>query len=144
MPFDLMNTDTNPKNLKLPLPQSVTATRLDQLVYSLNSYIRFFRLNFLPAVRIEPQLFKVKVQHATDCASTSNSMYWSIEERLLEQPNHKFFQSLMSMRSHMSLYQFLIVSSNFVLCDRQKRLKSQTDRRKLQTSQPWTSQHCLH
>ena len=32
-------TDTNPRNLELAPPQSVTATRLDQLVYSPNYYI---------------------------------------------------------------------------------------------------------
>ena len=47
-------TDTNPKNLELAPPQSVTATRLDQLVYSPNRYIQHFSLNFLRAVRIEP------------------------------------------------------------------------------------------
>ena len=36
-------TDTNPKNLQLAPPQSVTATRLDQLVYSPNCYIHFFQ-----------------------------------------------------------------------------------------------------
>ena len=35
-------TDTNPKNLELAPPQSVTATRLDQLVYSANYYIQIF------------------------------------------------------------------------------------------------------
>ena len=35
-------TDTNPKNLELAPPQSVTATRLDQLVYSPNYYIQIF------------------------------------------------------------------------------------------------------
>ena len=47
-------TDTNPKNRELAPAQSVTATRLDQLVYSTNYYIQIFRLNVLPAVRIEP------------------------------------------------------------------------------------------
>ena len=36
-------TDTNPKNLELAPPQSVTATRLDQLVYSPNYYIKIFQ-----------------------------------------------------------------------------------------------------
>ena len=36
-------TDTNPKNLELAPPQSVTATRLDQLVYSPNCYIQIFQ-----------------------------------------------------------------------------------------------------
>ena len=36
-------TDTNPKNLELAPPQSVTATRLDQLVYSPNYYIQIFQ-----------------------------------------------------------------------------------------------------
>ena len=47
-------TDTNPKNLELAPPQSVTTTRLDQLVYSPNYYIQIFRLNLMPTVRIEP------------------------------------------------------------------------------------------
>ena len=37
------HTDTNPKNLELAPPQSVTATRLDQLVYSPNYYIQIFQ-----------------------------------------------------------------------------------------------------
>ena len=63
-------TDTNPKNLELAPPQSVTATRLDQLVYSLNYYIQIFRLNHLPAVRIEPSTARLKLKSnaLTDCA----------------------------------------------------------------------------
>ena len=61
-------TDTNSKNLKLASPQSVTATRLDQLVYSPNWYIQIVILNFSPAVGSNPQPFEVKVQHATDRA----------------------------------------------------------------------------
>ena len=63
-------TDTNPNNIELALPQSVTATRLDQLVYSLNYYIQIFRLNLLPAVRIEPSTAhsKLKSNTLTDCA----------------------------------------------------------------------------
>ena len=56
MPLDLMTVlppDTNPKKLEVESHQSVTATRLDQLVYSPNCYIQIFRLNFLPAVRLE-------------------------------------------------------------------------------------------
>ena len=37
-------TDTNPKNLELAPPQSITATRLYQLVYSPNYYTQIFRL----------------------------------------------------------------------------------------------------
>ena len=37
------HTDTNPKNLELAPPQSITATRLDQLVYSPNYYIQIFQ-----------------------------------------------------------------------------------------------------
>ena len=37
-------TDTNPKNHELAPPQSVTATRLDHLVYSPNCYIQIFAL----------------------------------------------------------------------------------------------------
>ena len=66
MPFDLMivlpPTDTNPKNLELASPESVTATRLDQLVYSPNYYIKIFRLNHLPAVRIEPSTARSKLK----------------------------------------------------------------------------------
>ena len=44
MPFDrAAPTDTNPKNLELAPPQSITATRLDQLVYSPNYYIQIFQ-----------------------------------------------------------------------------------------------------
>ena len=43
-------TDTNHKNLELAPPQSITATRLDQLVYSPNYYIQIFRLNLMPLV----------------------------------------------------------------------------------------------
>ena len=41
-------TDTNPKNIELASPQSVTATWLDQLVYCPNCYIEIFRLIFFP------------------------------------------------------------------------------------------------
>ena len=37
------HTHTNPKNLELAPPQSITATRLDQLVYSPNYYIQIFQ-----------------------------------------------------------------------------------------------------
>ena len=37
------HTDTNPNNLELAPPQSITATRLDQLVYSPNYYIQIFQ-----------------------------------------------------------------------------------------------------
>ena len=37
------HTDTNPKNLELAPPQSITATRLDQLVNSPNYYIQIFQ-----------------------------------------------------------------------------------------------------
>ena len=62
-------TDTNPKNLELAPPQSVTATRLDQLVYSLNYYIQIFRLNILATVRIEPSTArsKLKSNALNDC-----------------------------------------------------------------------------
>ena len=43
------HTDTNPKNLELAPPQSITATRLDQLVYSPNYYIQIFQTqNYCP------------------------------------------------------------------------------------------------
>ena len=37
------HTDINPKNLELAPPQSIKATRLDQLVYSPNYYIQIFQ-----------------------------------------------------------------------------------------------------
>ena len=40
------HTDTNPKNLELAPPQSITATRLDQLVYSPNYYNCFHHTLF--------------------------------------------------------------------------------------------------
>ena len=49
-------TGTNPKNLKLAPPQSVTATRLDPSVYSPNYYFQI-----LPAVRIEPSTARSKL-----------------------------------------------------------------------------------
>ena len=58
---------TNPRNLELASPQSVTATRLDQLVYSPNCYIQIFRLNFFSQWGTIPQQFEDKVQRATDC-----------------------------------------------------------------------------
>ena len=39
------HTDTNHKNLELAPPQSITATRLNQLVYSPSYYIQIVRLN---------------------------------------------------------------------------------------------------
>ena len=59
--FDLMIVlppDTNPKNLELASPQSVQATRLDQLVYSPNCYIKIFT-QLLPAVGANPQPLEV-------------------------------------------------------------------------------------
>ena len=45
------------------------------------------------------------------------SRYGSIEERLLEQPKHRVFPRLMSLCTHLSVYQFQIVSFNFVTCN---------------------------
>ena len=59
-------TVTNPNNLELSSPQSVTDTRLDQLVYSPNCYIQIFT-QLLYAVGIEPATVRSKVQRATDC-----------------------------------------------------------------------------
>ena len=72
-------TDTNPKNLELAPPQSVRATRLDQLVYY---YIQIFRLNRLPAVRIEPSTArsKLKSNALTDCAM--GAILWRIPAHL--------------------------------------------------------------
>ena len=63
-------TNINPKNLELAPPQSVTATRLDQLVYRPNYCIQIFRLSLLPAVRIESSTArsKLKSNELTDCA----------------------------------------------------------------------------
>ena len=59
-------TDTNPKNLELAPPQSITATRLDQLVYSPNYYIQIFQTQ--PFARSEDwtlhRSLEVKVQRA--------------------------------------------------------------------------------
>ena len=55
-------TDTNPKNLELAPPQSITATRLDQSVYSPNCYIKIFHSTFFPAVRIEPPTARSKLK----------------------------------------------------------------------------------
>ena len=70
-------TDTNPKNLELAPPQSITDTRLDQLVYSPNYYIQIFRLNLLSTVRIEPSTAgsKVKSNALTDCATGAISFF---------------------------------------------------------------------
>ena len=59
-------TDNNPKNIELTPPQSVTATRLDQLVYSPNCYIQIFRLNFFARSedRTPNRSLEVKVQRA--------------------------------------------------------------------------------
>ena len=53
-------TDTNPKNLKLAPPQSVTATRLDQLVYSPNCYIPIFTQLFTRSGAQTPNRSKLK------------------------------------------------------------------------------------
>ena len=59
-------TDTNPKNPELAPPHSITATMLDQLVYSPNYYIQIFRLNLF--ARSEDwtlnRSLEVKVQRA--------------------------------------------------------------------------------
>ena len=63
-------TDTNPNNLELAPPQSITATKLDQLVYSPNYYIQIFRLNLLPAVGIVTSAARsqLKSNALTDCS----------------------------------------------------------------------------
>ena len=61
-------TDTNPKNLELASLQSVTAIRLDQLVYSPNCYIQIFQTQLFLRNGSNPQPFEVKVQCTTDCA----------------------------------------------------------------------------
>ena len=38
-------------NLEIASPKSITATRLDKLVYSPNCYIQIFRRNFSPAAK---------------------------------------------------------------------------------------------
>ena len=58
-------TDTNPKNLELASPQSVTATRLDQLVNSPNCYIQLFtQLLTRSEDRTPNRSLEVKVQRA--------------------------------------------------------------------------------
>ena len=42
----LPHTDTNPKNISLTTPQSITASRLDPLVYSPKCYNQILRLQF--------------------------------------------------------------------------------------------------
>ena len=65
-------TDTNPKNLEIAPPQSVTATRLDQLVYSPNYYIQNFQTQ--PFARSEDWTLnsiarsKLKFNALTNCA----------------------------------------------------------------------------
>ena len=63
-------TDTNPKNLDLAPPQSVTATRLDQLVYSPNCYIQIFQSQLFNRSedRTPNRSLEVKVQRATKFA----------------------------------------------------------------------------
>ena len=51
------STDTNRKILDLAYHRSVTATRLEQLLYSTNCYIQIFRINFFPAVGIKPATY---------------------------------------------------------------------------------------
>ena len=60
-------TYTNPKILELAPPQSVTATRLDQLVYSPNCYIKIFQTQlFTRSENRTPNCsLEVKVQRAT-------------------------------------------------------------------------------
>ena len=59
-------TDTNPKNLELAHAQSVTATRLDQLVYSPNCYIQIFQTQLFARSedRTPNRSLEVKVQRA--------------------------------------------------------------------------------
>ena len=78
-------TDTNPKSLELALPQSLTATRLDQLVYSPNYYIQIFRLNLLPTVRIEPSTAcsKLKSNVLTDCAMGASLKLTNVKDLYL-------------------------------------------------------------
>ena len=60
------HTDTNPKNLELAPPQSVTSTRLDQLVYKPYCYIQIFYSTFFARSedRTPKRSLEVKVQHA--------------------------------------------------------------------------------
>ena len=60
-------TNTNPKNLALAPPQIVTATRLDQLVYSPNCYIQIFHSTFTRSGDRTPnRSLEVKVQHTIE------------------------------------------------------------------------------
>ena len=56
-------TDTNRKNLELAPPQSVTTTRLDQLVYSPNYYIQIFSsLEVKSPTRLAIALWELAIQ----------------------------------------------------------------------------------
>ena len=59
-------TDTNPNNLELAPPQSVTATRLDQLVYSPNYYIQIFQTQ--PFSRSEDWTLNRSLEVKVQCA----------------------------------------------------------------------------
>ena len=67
-------TDTTPKNLELEPPQSVTATRLDQLVNSPNCYIQIFQTQLFARSedRTTNRSLEVKVQRAY------RLRYWAI------------------------------------------------------------------
>ena len=70
-------------NIELVPPQSVTAIKVDQLFYSPNYYIKIYRLNLLPTVRIEPSTArsKLKSNALTDYAiypgpTTARKQFW--------------------------------------------------------------------
>ena len=62
-------TDTNPKNIEFAPPQSVTATKLEQLVYSPNCYIQIFKTQLFTHSedRTPNRTLEGKVQCAIDC-----------------------------------------------------------------------------
>ena len=74
-------TDTNPKNLELAPPQSVTATRLYQLVYSPNYYIQIFQTQHFARSEdwtLNPHARSYQVQRAYQLRYGSYKIHYSI------------------------------------------------------------------
>ena len=58
--------------------QSVTATGLNQFVYSPNCYIQIFRLNFFPQWDSNPQLFPLPIAlYTIKCSNNSSRLWWT-------------------------------------------------------------------
>ena len=73
------HTDTNPKNLELAPPQSITATRLDQLVYSPNYYIQIFQTqNNCP--QWEANLHPARSESWADYSKYEHNLQWEPNE----------------------------------------------------------------